>query len=170
MFVDDADLNQEVRDPLNFLLAPPRAFAYRSAALSLTNGAWTLIGLDAEIYDPYTPAAHDNATNNSRLVAAETGLYTVNLKVRFGADTTGTARRFELRKNAAGSQVGGTLVTTQAVTSTISFSTTINETLDVQLNAADYLELFANQNSGVTLGLVTGSDSTFLQMRWATKQ
>ena len=170
-FETAAIFNGDIRDTFNFLMQPPRAFAYRTGALTLTTATWTLIGLDAEIYDPYATPAHDNTTNNSRMVAAETGLYVVNLKIRFngGAGMVGN-RFFELRKNAAGSQVAGTLVTTQVVGAVITNSTTINETVEVQLNATDYLELFGQHTQGANLGLTTGSDSTFLQMRWVSKQ
>jgi len=169
LFVDSTIANLEWRDTFNFLLQPPRAFAYRSAALTLTTAVWTLVPLDAEIYDPYSTPMHDNSTNPSRMIAPETGLYVVNLKIGFSANATGN-RLMELRKNAAGSQVAGTLVTTQATAGIATNSIFINETVEVQLNATDYVELFAQQGSGGNLGLTVGSAQTILQMRFVTKQ
>lgn len=165
-----AIFNGDQRDTDNFLLAPPRAFAYRSAALSLgTSGVFAVVGLDGEVYDPYATPIHDTATNNSRMVAPEVGLYVVNIKIRFASNATGN-RFMELRKGAAGVAGAGTLLTTQAVSPVSGNSTTINETVEVQLNSGDYVELFGRQDSGASLALTVGSDSTFLQMRWTAKQ
>ena len=164
-FVDDADLNQEIRDPLNFLLAAPRVSVFKSANGSLSDGVWGVIGFDQELYDPYSTPAHNNVTNNSRLVAAEPGLYAVHAKLRFGAITTGTVS-VEVRRNAAGSQAGGTRLegTTDGATTGGDESPALN--FETELNAADYIEMFGLQTSGGTKAVVSGAGNTVFQMRW----
>jgi hypothetical protein len=161
-----------VRDAHNFLLAPPRVSVYKSANQTLTDATYAVVSFNTELYDPYSTAAHDNATNNSRLIAAETGLYSVNLNLVFAANATST-RRWELRSNAAGSQASGSLVASDirnAETGGV-IGTRMDRTLDVPLTAGDYLEIFARQDSGGSLALVGGNSAdTYFQMRWWAKQ
>jgi hypothetical protein len=162
--------NQDPRDVENFLLAPPRAYAYRSAAVTFNNGIEVLATLDAELYDPYSPAAHDNSTNNSRLIAAETGIYFIKAKLRYGGNSTGTRTLF-IRKNAAGSPSGGTEVTRINVpAASASVTTTVDDALEHPLNAGEYIELFGVQDSGSNLVMNVGSSNLFLLFRWVAKQ
>lgn len=167
--VDDADLNLEIRDSLSFLLAPPRASVYKSADGSLADLTWGVIGFDVELYDPYTPAAHSNSTNNSRLVAAETGLYSIFAKIRFGSIGSGVMD-LDVRKNAAGSQAGGTRLQVVTVGATTTGDEYPNVAFDAQLNANDYIEVFGRQSSGSTKSIISGVGHTVFQMRWVSKQ
>lgn len=164
-------LNGDIRDTFNFLLAPPRVSVYKSASQSITDNTNTLLTWNLELYDPYATPAHDNATNNSRLVAAETGLYLVKHKLVWGASVTGQ-RQWQYRLNAAGSPTGGALVASIAEDST---SSTIGKrqwnAQDVPLTAGDYLELFGFQTSGGALNVIGGgSEDSFFQMMWQAKQ
>ena len=166
--MSDASLNLEIRDTANFLLAPPRCFAYRTADKSLTSGTITLYDMDAELYDPYTPAAHSTSVNNSRLAAAETGEYTVKAHVTWAANAAGS-RSLQLRKNAAGSSVGGTLILDTGTLPSAGNVGFLLITVDVPLNANDYIELFVSQTSGGPLNVLAGSGNTFLSFRWVAK-
>lgn len=73
---------------LNFLLAPPRCYAYKTGSGAIAAGTWNALNLDAEAYD--SGGLHDNTTNNSRVTATEAGLYCVFAQVRF-AGVGGTA-------------------------------------------------------------------------------
>jgi hypothetical protein len=161
-----------VRDAHNFMLAPPRVSVYKSASQTLTDATFAVVSFNTELYDPYSTAAHDNATNNSRLIAAETGLYSVNLNLVFAANATST-RRWDLRMNAAGVSGAGTLIgqdIRNAETGGV-IGTRMDRTLDVPLTAGDYLEIFARQDSGGSLALAGGSSAdTYFQMRWFAKQ
>jgi hypothetical protein len=161
--------NQDPRDVENFLLAPPRVYAYRSAALTLTSGVETLINLDAELYDLYSPAAHDTGTNPSRLIFAEAGIYTVTAALRYGGGA-GTERGLFIRKNAAGSPSGGTEVIRRTIASAGSGTTTqVGVTLDISGNANDYIELFGVADATLAMS-VANAGACFMQHRWVAKQ
>lgn len=169
-FVTDAQLNLEIRDTANFLLAPPRAFAYHTAGATITNGAFLLVSLGAELYDPYSVAAHDNVTNNSRMFAREDGLYTIHCQVRT-SDLAATVCQFQVRKNSAGSSTGGTRIFLQSQNGAGGGQVTeLGRSVDYPLANGDYVELFVLTNTGganATLG--AGADATFLSLRWSSK-
>lgn len=138
---------------------------YSGTGVACTDSTWTLMTFDS--YTGFGVAAGTMAatwgTNTSRLAVptGETGLYSVNASITFPANGTGF-RRIQLRKNAAGSSTGGTLlgsmglstITTSGVTTTVSFSR------DIYLTAADYVEVFGLQNSGGSLTTSTGESNT----------
>jgi len=168
--VGDATMNARVRDPLAFILSPPRAYAYRAADKSTTDAVDTLYDLDSELYDPYTPAAHDTATNNSRLVAAETGIYICYAQATWAANATGR-RRLTVRKTAAGSATGGTQVARMDVPVVPAGTHTNVLAAEVPMTATtDYLEMFVQQTSGGALNVLTGIGITFFAFRWGAKQ
>jgi hypothetical protein len=164
--VDEGDLNEQLRDAINFLLSPPRCSLYKSADGSLNDLAWGVIGFDTELYDPYTPAAHSGTS--SRLTAAETGLYTIFAKIRFGGITSG-AMDLDVRKNAAGVQTGGTRLQVDTVGATTGGDEFPSLTFDDQLNAGDYIEMFGRQSSGAAKAVVSGVGNTTFQFRWTAK-
>lgn len=169
-FETAAILNGDIRDTFNFILAPPRAFAYRTLDLSTTSGTDTVYDMTAELYDPYATPAHDNATNNSRMIAAETGIYTVLCQVTWASNATGR-RQIQVRKNAAGASGGGTQVAIQNTpASPGGFATRLNIAVDVPMTATDYLEMFFLQDSTVALNVVGGQSSTFMSIRFVAKQ
>jgi len=167
--VGDATMNARIRDVFNFLLSPPRAYAYRNADKSLVSGTDTLYDCNAELYDPYTPAAHDTATNNSRLVAAETGIYICYAQATWAANATGR-RRLSIRKNAAGSPTGGTEVGRLDVPVVPAGTHTNALSAPAQLTATDYVEMFVQQTSGGALDVLTGIGISYLAFAWDTKQ
>ena len=161
--------NGDVRDNMNFILSPPRCFAYKSVAETLTNGAWELLNLESELYDSH--GAHSNSTNTGRVTAPESGVYSVTAQVRFSANAT-NSRLIQVRMNdTTANGTGGTrlaLVSVQAASG--GDVTTIGTTFDAQLSATDWIGLFAQQNSGVsTIDAVAGSGETFLSFRWVSK-
>jgi hypothetical protein len=165
-----AFMNTNIRDVFNFLLSPPRAKTHRTAAKSTANATWVLYDMDAEEYDPYSPAMHDNATNNSRVVAPEAYLYRVEMQVTW-ANTSGGTREFEVRKNAAGSQAGGTLLLGRTQDSTGGgVITQSGASATVSLNASDYVELFTRQAQGAALNVNAGVGVTFLSLVGVARQ
>jgi len=161
-------LNADIRDINNFQLEPPRCYAYRNADKSTTDSAWPVYDMDLELYDPYSTPAHSLVTNNSRLIAAEPGIFDCKVQAKWAASATGS-RRMQLRKNAGGVQTNGTLLfDTAALPSTgnIGF---VHGSVEVQLNASDYIEMFTFQTSGGALNVIGGSGETFLSFRWAAK-
>jgi len=163
-------LNGDIRDVHNFLLAPPRCLAYRTAAKSTATATWVLYDMDTELYDPYSAAMHDNSTNNSRIVAQETGLYRVEVQVRW-AGTSGGIRALDVRKNAAGSQASGTRVLLRQQDSTGGGQITVMGGSKTEpLTAGDYCELFTRHEQGAALNVDAGAGETFLALIWDKKQ
>jgi hypothetical protein len=111
---------------------------------------------------------HSTASNQSRIIAAETGLYTIKAHARFAANATG-ARGINIRKNAAGDQTLGTdLFFTFSLPSSGNIGYVFGS-VDVQLNATDYIEMFVNQSSGGALNLLGGVTESFMSARWVSK-
>lgn len=132
---------------------------YKSADQSIATGSpEVLLTFDSEYYD--TASMHDTVTNNSRLVAPVTGVYDLSVSVSFAAQSTGN-RYFLVRKNAAGSPAGGTLVMLETQAATVSpTSSVMGNSQKVYLNAGDYVEVFAYQNSGGNLNVSGGVGTT----------
>jgi len=152
-------------------MEPPRVYAYHTAGSALTDGAWTVISLGGELYDSYPTAGHDTATNNSRVHARETGLYAIACQVRT-SDLTGTICQFQVRKNAAGLDTGGTRVFLQSQDGAGGGEVTeLGRSVDYPLTNGDYVELFIRVNTGANpnASLGAGADATFLSIRWGAK-
>jgi hypothetical protein len=167
-FVDEQDLNDEVRDPLLFLLGPPRVGCYKSGDGALANNTWDEINFNAEFYDSHS--AHDNSTNNSRISAPESGLYDIRVSVEFEANATGS-RRVNVRKNAAGNQASGTSLRFKVVNAVAGAGneTTVDLAFEAQLAAGDYIEVFCHQTSGGALNVIGAQDGTAASIRWVAK-
>jgi hypothetical protein len=153
---------------LNFLLEPPRCYAYKSGTGALANSTWDAVNFGVEAYDSH--GAHDNTTNSSRITAPESGLYTVAASVEFEANATGS-RRINVRKNAAGVQTAGTSLRFVVVNAVAGAGneTTVAATFDTQLVQGDYIECFAHQSSGAALNVTGTLAGTFLSIRWTAK-
>lgn len=167
-FVDEEDLNDEIRDPLLFLLGTPRVGVYKSGDGSLANDTWDEINFNAEAYDSH--GAHDNSTNNSRIGVPESGLYDIRISVEFEANATGS-RRVNVRKNAAGSQTSGTSLRFKVVNAVAGAGneTTVDMSFEAQLVAGDYIEVFCHQTSGGPLDVIGTLDGTAASIRWVAK-
>lgn len=165
-FVDVAEFNTELRDIFNFLLNPPRCYAYKSADGSLANTTWDALNLTAEAYDSHS--AHDNSSNNTRLVAPETGLYGITSHAQFDINSSGL-RGLDIRMNAAGVQTGGTDLLLLILAGNGTTETRVAGYVERQLTAGDYIEAFVWQNSGGILTVDGGQANTFLSFRWLAK-
>ena len=55
--------------------------------MSIPNGAWTTVGLNAERWD--TDGMHDNAVNNSRITCQTAGYYAIAANAAFVPQTSG---------------------------------------------------------------------------------
>ena len=151
---------------LNYLLSPPRAYAYKSADGALATSTWDVISLGVEAYDSHS--AHSTTTNDSRLVAPESGLYTIKAHSAFDINASGI-RGLNIRKNAAGVQTGGTDLVMVIIAGNGTTQARPIAAVDAQLVAGDYIELFCYQSSGGPLNILGGIANTFLQFRWAAK-
>jgi hypothetical protein len=151
---------------INYLLAPPRCYTYRASDGALAHATWDPINFANEAYDSH--AAHDNSTNNTRLVIPESGLYTITAHATFDVNATGQ-RAMNVRKNAAGVQTSGTDIIFVVIAGNGTTEARPIAVVDQQLVAGDYLELFVWQSSGGPLDVVGGIANTFLSFRWVAK-
>lgn len=137
----------------------PAVMATSVLDTSLTTSTWTNMLFASEEYD--TGAMHSTVTNTGRLTVVDGGLYQVTASVFLNYHANVHPCGLMLRKNAAGSDTGGTLITqTTTILSNNSFFITGAElNTHVRLSAADYLELFVQQDSGGAL-VLKGSVNT----------
>lgn len=151
---------------VNFLMNPPRCKVQQVSPIqSLTNNVWTAVTWDTEAYD--TDAMHNPASNNTRLVATTSGLYTMKSVIGFTGNATGI-RGLQVRKNAAGNVASGTQMDGLTnETSLTANNATVEWLGEVQMSVGDYLEVFAFQNCGGGMSLVNSSGiTTWASMRW----
>ena len=165
-----ADLNPGVRDPLNFLLGPPRAKGYRATSGgALTGGTATLVNLDGELYDS-TGSMHSLTSNIGRIVAPYPGLYFINASVGIAGQTAGQRIIIDVRLNAAGSASGGSSVlTTSAPTAPSSGTSSLGSICGhYMLDAGDYVEMFLTPATTASPNPIPAQ--TFLEVIWRALQ
>jgi hypothetical protein len=148
--------NAQVRDAVNFLLNPPEMTAYQSSAQTIPTGVATAVTLDVNVIDSY--GGHSTVTNNTRYVAQVSGFYTCAGIAAFSPNATGV-RTVSLQVNGT-TGVPASQAIFQAVTSAGINTNVPTRTMDVFLNAGDYIELMATQTSGGNLALQTGGINT----------
>lgn len=165
----DLVFNQEIRDPLNFLLNPPAVSVYRSGVVTGTvSGTATLISWDAELYDT-TDTMHSTATLPSRIFAPETGLYDVRVGMAWAADADG------YRAIRVGVNTGGTdpqnaaAIRVQYTSAGGSVESQFTLAKDVRLVQGDYIEVFQQHAAGNALDLSPGAGKMHASMRWVGK-
>lgn len=143
----------------------PWGLVYSGTGVACADNTWTLMSFNTQVNFSSTASimAYNWSSNNSRLGAqtGQTGLYSINASVTFPTNATGV-RRIQVRKNAAGSATGGTLIgTTHLPTLTTSgAATTVMYSRDAYLTAGDYVEVFVLQNSGGSLTTTTAESYT----------
>jgi hypothetical protein len=155
-----ATWNSGVRDPLNFLLSPPRVRAYDNAGVSCVTNTETLLALNAETYD--TDSMHDPVTLNSRITFNTSGLYQVNGMVQWQSGTF-TGSNVHCRLNSAESPAGGTQIRnwiyTTARVPVFGFTKFFT--------AGQYIQFWVLQiTGGGTISTTLGEYGTFVEARW----
>lgn len=122
----------------------PAVMAVSDADTSLTTDTWIgPIGFGvADEYD--TDAMHSTTSNNSRLTATAAGLYQITAEIYADAHNQFEPLHMMVRKNAAGSSTGGTLIlqNTACFSTNSLVLTACNIATYVRLAANDYVELF----------------------------
>lgn len=161
--VTAAELNSNIRDALNFLLAPPLAVLRQTVAQSTANSAWTAISFDTEDFD--RDGGHSTSTNASRYVAQTTGWYLVVGSCGWASNTTGI-RAFGIVQN--GDLNNSMYGRVQIAPATGTFGTSVSSMAFLYLNAGtDYVEIYMFQNSGAALNTgVAGVDAPRMQVVW----
>lgn len=125
---------------------------------NLTTGTLTVLALNTETFD--IDGMHSNTTNNSRLTCVTPGTYYIRGAVEFAANATdSTLRQVLIRLN------GATTISAQrgnSMTSDVEQSR-LETSCIYQLNAGDYVELLARQDSGSTIAVNNNAYSPFLE-------
>ena len=125
------------------------ARVHRTTNQTLTTGTDTEISFNAERFD--TDAFHDNATNSTRCTVpvGKAGVYVITGAARFAANATGR-RRIYLRLN--GTDI---MVIEGELNHTATYAPDLTTSTICDLEAGDYVELIATQDSGGNLDVVT---------------
>ena len=124
----------------------PAFQAHMDGGLTISNTTWTKLPMDAEVFD--TDGTYDHSTNY-RFTPGVAGKYWVWGKFRYDDNATITDAQMGIYKN-------GSLVS--KTTEYSSDPTTIKLGQTFTLNATDYLEIYAYQNSGGN-STINGSSS-----------
>lgn len=143
-----AKLNVDVRDGLNFLLAPPLATLTKNASQSYATAAYTGITWPTELVD--RDGGHSTSTNTNRYTAATAGYYSMYCFANWSLESASGYRRLGFRVNGTtiGHQEG------RPATASIAMSHLSGLAF---MSVGDYVEVMADQNSGVTLTIVNSS-------------
>lgn len=156
----DTHFNTNIRDVLNFLLAPPIFKGRQTVAQTLTTAVDGPITLDAEDVD--SAGGHSTVTNTSRYTAVYAGWYFLGGGVGFATSATGL-RLCRWRVN-------GTLIndsdTMWPGIGTASARYPARGTM-VFLNVGDYVEIVGQQTSGGNLlTVVTANEQSSVSLKW----
>ncbi len=147
-----AKLNTDLRDGLNFLLAPPLAVLTKGSQ-TITNNTATLLSWTAETLD--RDNGHDNATNNTRYTAQTAGWYDCREGHQWSTAASSTATAGFV-KNGGASYIAPPDI---RPFSSVNGVTNIVSGL-VYLSVGDYVEVNVNQGSGGSLTLF-GTNALF---------
>lgn len=151
-----------LRDVIALWQNPPAAMARASASQNITTGgAYQLVTLHTTEFDTDTIV-----TSTTRFTVKTAGRYLIAATATFSQNGTGS-RYVTVRKNAAGSPTGGTVIASGAAAPPSSSSTTVSlpANLRVQLAVNDTLEVFVFQDSGATLTLNSSPGDTFMLLQ-----
>lgn len=152
-----AQWNSNVRDAVDFLANPPLFIGYGSTPQAVATSVFVDVALDTNVVDTY--GGHSTTSNNSRYVAQVAGYY--DLVGQIGYPSNGTGVR------SARFYVNGAVPTLEPlfqIPASASGGTDMQVSGCVYLNAGDYVELEAWQNSGSSLSL--SASVSWLTVRW----
>jgi hypothetical protein len=159
------EANAYIRDPINFLLAPPIARLRQATLQSIANAVNVSVAFDTEDLDTNVSgtAQHDNVTNNSRFTAVYAGWYSVGGGTGWAVSATNRrGNRFAVNGVAPSgtSSLGQAAAGTTMVAARREF---------VYLNVGDYVEMQAFQDSGGALNTsVAGDNGPTMTVRWVS--
>lgn len=161
--VTASHFNDNIRDPLNFLLSTPLLEVRNiTTPTSCTNGAWTTLTFNTEDVD--SAGMHSTSVNTSRATAVYPGWHQCSGATSFEADATGQ-RGARWAKNGTAIDAGEVLINT-----TGAFGPSVAaRTKQIFLNVGDYVELQAYQNRGSALNTsVLSTSQAGMSVRWVS--
>jgi hypothetical protein len=156
-----AEFNQNVRDNVEFLHAPPRCAVSLSANVSVPNNTDTDVLFNVEDYD--TDAMHSLSANLDRVVAKTAGLYLVSAGIEFAANDAG-ARQVQIKVNN-----GDAVAIANTPSDLNNVVVRMSVAAQVLLDVNDFVTLRVFQNSGGALNLTAKlgtAPATFLRAVW----
>lgn len=145
--VTAAQQNTYVRDNMLWLRAFHGCRLYKSATQQVLTGNTDVITFNTEDFD--TDGFHDNATNNSRITIPTgfDGYWHFVFEADVDADTANhTTYLSRIRKNAAGSDVAGTLLQSTRTTGHTNAQSGLVQ-VTIPLAVTDYVEAFFQSNN-----------------------
>lgn len=163
----------------------PACHVYVVGTQTVPTDTWRAVAFDTENYD--TAAMH-GSVHPTRVTVPSTGLYQVNSSGVYSFSQASQyyrdysqCRAMQIRVNANGNVANGTQLSTVVENAYARFKFLIfdipiingfggahssdHQTIDVRLNAGDYLELFVFQSAGLAATLAPGPAKTFMQVR-----
>ncbi|MFI6266164.1 hypothetical protein [Micromonospora sp. NPDC051006] len=162
--LNSTNLNAYLRDPIRFLMNPPRAKLRQAVAQTLTTGVLTALTFTAETVDTDLDGigGHSTSSNTSRYTARYPGWYQISGGCTFASSATGIRL---LRWAVNGTNILGNDVLVGAVsgnTTRISARTEL-----VPLDIGDYVELFAQHTAGANLNTnVSAEEQSTMNVIW----
>lgn len=158
--VTAAEWNSQIRDLGIFLLNPPAAEIYQTAAQSPANATVTLVTFDSAQIN------NDGAWSGGAPTAwtcQTAGTYRVTGAISYAANSTGV--------RGVQPQLNGTaLFTAYFPPPSAGTATVVIPAWSQHFNVGDILRIGAYQTSGGALALATGQQMTFLNVRWESNQ
>lgn len=140
----------------------PYVMVERTTSLSTTNDTLTLVPWSSDSDD------QDNMWSGtpdpSRVTFTQAGRYRGLFLMTFQTNATGY-RRVQVRKNSAGSSVGGTNVCTFTINAVSGASTPVSGNFDQRFVAGDYVETFVSQGSGGALSVGNTAGENWLSVQ-----
>lgn len=155
--------NANIRDVLNYLLAPPIMELRQQVVQSIPNSAFTAVTFTTEDVD--SSGMHSTSVNTSRATAVYPGWYQETGSTAFAVNATGS-------RGSSYYINGATQNSVQSLHQTVGASHNHREvavTKMVFMNVSDYVELMTFQASGGALNSIAGgSDGAGFGMRWVS--
>lgn len=171
-----AELNANIRDPINFWRQPPMFLAYWNQAItnpinSIANDTWTLLTWAGGVL---VDSEGGYSGSGGRITAVRSGLYDIRAQILYTTNTTG-GRALKIERVTP----GGTrtiIIESGAISScSTDFAGIANVESSVRtgdfgyhLDAGDYIEVYTRQTSGGALTYIGHATEqyTWACMRW----
>lgn len=161
-----AQLNTNLRDAINFIIAPPYAVLRQTSAQAISSATWT--GLTFDVEDLDRDGMHSTTSNTSRATAVTAGYYAIKGALLFTANGTGN-RGLVVQVNGSASNRYGKVQWPGFAGGSAGLLTS----RELYLNVGDYAEIACNQTSGGSLNTVVTEDGApggnpSMTIRWVS--
>lgn len=156
-----AKLNLDLRDGLNFLLAPPRVALQKSINQTISNNLFTIVLWDVELVD--SDSGHSLVSNTGRYTAQTAGWFDFVAMGYWSSDSSVGTRVVALNRNGSstGWQANVGLTTTNSCLVPMSGF--------IFLNVGDYIEFLVFHDSGSNRLIQGGSTGSQFCVIWRSK-